>query len=164
MSTFNIILIIIAILAFYFLFYSIVRKKNTLMDFTFEHTNFLSWSEEELSLLNKLNEYRLSEKLNMVLRDDDMILLAQGRTQYLIDNNITKELHTNFFKHRQPYLDIGLESISENATYAYRNVFRAMKGSQDHNYNMLKEDWLYIGISIQNNSLGKKYVSLILAK
>lgn len=154
----------IIIIIFLILMWVWNKTRPTLLDFTFEHTNILIWGKDHLDLLFQIQEYRLSNGLNILKKDDDMKILAQARTQYIIDNDIRIELHRHFFKHRQPYLDIGLESISENASYGYRGIFEQFKLSKSHNDNMLKEDWIYVGLSIRENHLGKNVVSLILAK
>lgn len=154
----------IIIIIFLILMWVWKKTRSTFLDFTFEHTNILIWGKDHLDLLFQIQEYRLSNGLNILKKDDDMKILAQARTRYLIDNDIRIELHRHFFKHRQPYLDIGLESISENVSYKYRKVFAQWKLSKSHNDNILKPDWIYVGISIQENHLNEKYVSLILSK
>lgn len=164
MTALPIILIILSGASLIMLIFVFSRKKPSILDFTFEHTTNISIGKDHKELLNKIQAYRIANGKEVLMLDDDMILLARSRTRYLIDNNITKDLHRYFLKHRQSYMDMGLDLISENVSYGYRNVFDQWVKSEGHNSNMLHDKWIYVGLSIEENHLGKKYISLILAK
>jgi len=169
LDTWAIILIVLIVLAAIFVIIFARQRKPSILDFTFEHTENISIGKDHKELLDKVQAHRIEHGKTPLLLDDYMIMLARSRTarsrtRYLIDNDITIKLHKNFLKHRQSYMDMGLDLISENVSYGYRNVFDQWVKSEVHNENMLYDDWTFVGLSIEENHLGKKYVSLILAK
>jgi len=164
MTTLQIILSVMIFLALIYVFIFARQRKPSILDFTFEHTENISIGKDHKELLDKVQAHRIEHGKTPLLLDDYMIMLARSRTRYLIDNDITIKLHKNFLKHRQSYMDMGLDLISENVSYGYRNVFDQWVKSEVHNENMLYDDWTFVGLSIEENHLGKKYVSLILAK
>ena len=138
-------------------------KEETKTELVF--TNWIEWKSAEAELLRKINEYRVNNELPPISSNDDMKNLADKRTAYWKKMVFTKDdnLHRNFLRDRQPYLDKGWLNISENASLGYRKVFIQWAESDSHNRNMLSV-WTYAGVSIIKDFNGKQLTCLILGK
>jgi len=139
------------------------RKKNPI----FEISNWFTWTKRETELFDKINKHRIANGCDLLQADDSMFQLANTRTNFWITNDYTHKdnLHEGFFGHRQMYMDMGLQNISENISFGYENtVFEKWVESEGHNKNMIKKEWVYVGISAEFNHDHKLVVCLILAR
>lgn len=167
METPTIILIVVMILSFSLLAYILIKNQKRKNKTVFEHRNFFSWTKDEVELFDKINKHRIANEVNLLQADDHMLQLAKQRTSFWITDEYTHKdnLHDGFFAHRQIYMDMGLQNISENISFGYENtVFEKWVESKGHNKNMIHEQWIYCGISIEYNHDNKKVVCLILAR
>lgn len=136
----------------------------------FKHNNFNPdnnievLTNEEIDLLELLNQYRVENKLERLKVDAIFHQVALQRTTTMIsENNIS---HAGFALAIQPIVQIGL-SAGENIAYGYNSnesVLRAWISSEKHRQNILKETWLYTGISLQEDDNGRKYYCQIFVK
>jgi len=147
--------------------YILISNQKRKKKIVFEQSNWFTWTEREVELFVKINKHRIANGADLLYADDSMFQLANTRTNFWITNDYTHKdnLHENFFGHRQKYMDMGLQNISENISFGYENtVFEKWVESENHNKNMIKKEWVYAGISIERNHNDKLLVCLILAR
>lgn len=166
-STSTIILIVVMILSLSILAYMLIGNRKRKKRIVFEHSNWFTWTKKEVELFDKINKHRIANGADLLQADDSMLQLAKTRTNFWITNDYTHKdnLHENFFAHRQMYMDMGLQNISENISYGYENtIFEKWTESEGHNKNMIKKEWKYCGISVEFNHLDKMVVCVVFSR
>ena len=165
MTLTTIILVIVLIVSFSILCWMYFNKKLIKKDIIYHPSNYFTWTLEEKNLLEEINKYRKKEGRERLSADDNMLVFARSRVGFWIRNNYTRDdnFHKNLLGQRLMYMDMGLDNVSENVSFEYKNVLEAWKKSDSHNRNMLM-NWKYAGVGIDYNLQGDKYVSLILAR
>ncbi len=125
----------------------------------------IDWTQQDYDLVIAVNGYRFENNKSVLLFDDKMKRLSQGRVQWWEDHNTPdKELHFGFPLHAQIYLDKDYNKISENVQAGYTKFLRAYTKSDRHNESILKDDWKYIAATIKKFKDNRYRVCLILSK
>lgn len=115
-----------------------------------QEDNTLEWDLKELELFDKINSYRIENKVNPLKLDKVHRELALMRN---IDNTEVDSIsHEGFATVHNILIEgKGLKRAGENLGYKYtkiETVLEAWKKSEDHNRNMLNPNWIYSGLSI----------------
>ena len=119
----------------------------------------------EVEALELINDYRLSQGLNILSDMDIVKSVAYSHTDYMLENNAIS--HDNFFK-RSEYLKshTGAERVSENVAYGYssaRTLVNAWLESDGHREN-IEGDFTNFDISAEQNEEGRWYYTNIFIK
>lgn len=119
---------------------------------------------DEIDLLSLVNEYRYEHGVDRLNGD---LMFHQIAYQRNIDNSINGYIsHDGFGTTMQPIFDMGM-TAGENLGFKYslpETVFKAWIESESHRENILKESWLYTGISIYIDDNGDIYYCQIFVK
>jgi uncharacterized protein YkwD len=124
-----------------------------------------SYKTSELALLKLINIYRGECSLNSLSVSQHIAKLCQDHNFYMIK---THSISHDYFTFRSDNIQCVLHAtmVGENIAYNYVNVqstLTAWKNSPGHDEN-LKGDFNIAGVSIEEDSIHRKYVTLILAK
>ncbi len=101
-----------------------------------------NYSEE---LLDLINQYRTSNRLNALYYDRKLTAIAEGHSTYMYRRNVLS--HDNF---HERFVQSGSDSCVENVGWNYPapgDEFNAWRKSEEHNANMLARDIRKAGIS-----------------
>lgn len=139
-------------------------SKNEIDRVEFIPQNVIEWEDNEKLLFNMINEYRIDNNVQKIIPDDVHYELAINRNYENIE--IGTISHEKFSKTFRILIHSGLNWAGENLAFGYtknESVLKAWIKSERHNKNLLREDWVYGGLSIiQDNKY--KYYCLILSK
>ena len=122
-----------------------------------------SYSTIELETMNLINEYRLSEGLNVLIKINHLSYKAEEHDDYMIKNNLVN--HDNFTDRSLNIIEVlGARRVSENIAYNYKTPQAAVEAwlkSVGHKEN-IKGNFTHFGISIRENPInGRKYYTNI---
>jgi len=123
------------------------------------------YNQDELDVMNKINDYRVSVGLNVLLKNDYVSLKSEEHnSKMIIDNNLS---HDGFVSRSNDIIStLGAIKVSENVAYNYNSsqaVLDAWLNSPLHKENIVG-DYTHFGISIRIDSMGKKYYTNIFIK
>jgi len=119
----------------------------------------------EIEIMELINEYRISQGLEILHHNEIVKGRAFSHTHYMIENDHVS--HDNFYS-RKKYLEIniGANKVSENVAYAYssaKSVVNAWIKSEGHRKN-LEGDFTDFEVSAEQNAEGKWYYTNIFIK
>lgn len=130
----------------------------------FNHSNTYEWNTQENDLLNNINSYRIDNNINELIPDDTHYTLALQRNNDNINSDeITHKDFPIVFKY---LIDSGQEWAGENLAYGYsttEGVLNAWIKAERHNTNLLREDWIYVGIKVTKYN-NRKYYCILFSK
>jgi uncharacterized protein YkwD len=129
--------------------------------------DFRTMSKEELALGKMVNEYRISYGLKPLFYEMLHYKVSTTRVEYFTSKKLgTKLSHEGFFGEASELYSMGLH-VAENIAFGYgtnEGVLEGWKKSYLHNKALLKPDWEFTGISIKEDSNGRKYYCQIFGK
>jgi len=144
--------------------FSCRRRKKKKVEFI-SIDNYQNWAKIEQEIYNLMNTYRFAHGKSMLQSDYFCREQAKIRTFYCISvQHATHEQYGVIVKNGKA---VGLEKIAENLAYGYYSsagTVNAFKNSSPHSINILKDDWKYTGVSVQEDEMGRKYVCVTFAK
>lgn len=125
-----------------------------------------SYSTTELDLMNKINDYRVSNGLNALQAINHISFKSAEHNDYMITNDVVG--HQQFEQRANNIKQVlGAVQVSENVAYNFQSnqgVLNAWLLSDGHKEN-LEGDYTHFGISIKTNPMnGKKYYTNIFMK
>lgn len=124
-----------------------------------------NYSPSELETLALINEYRVSKGLSSLKKNDYISLKSEEHNNDMITNNEVS--HNGFVDRSECIMSVlGAKKVGENVAYNYctsQSVVSAWLNSPCHKEN-IEGDYNNFGISIRENSEGKKYYTNIFAK
>ena len=121
-------------------------------------------NNDEVEFMLTLNNYRKKNGLKWVMVDEFASLVEHGCIMYMMANGIS---HEQLQQRRSDLALNGATNIQEIVTGNFTTVKGAFLGfvnSPKHEKIILDKNVNTCGISIQNNSNGKKYVAVIFFK
>ena len=124
-----------------------------------------TYKPSEIMLLELINVYRAQCSLDTLVSNQHISKLCQDHNIYMIQ---THNISHCYFTYRADNIEqtLNASKVGENIAYNYTNplsILNAWKNSPGHDEN-LKVDFNTIGVSIEEDSIHHKYVTLILAK
>ena len=122
-----------------------------------------SYSEIELETMDLINEYRVSEGLNALIKSNYLSYKAEEHDYYMIQYNLVN--HDNFIDRSQNIINVlGARRVSENIAYNYKSPKAAVDAwllSTGHK-KVIDGNFTHFGISIRENPInGRKYYTNI---
>lgn len=127
-------------------------------------TNY-SYTAEEALTLAIINEYRVNNGLNALERDGFVSLKCEEHSLKMASDGLVS--HNGFVERAASITKAyGSTIIGENVAYDYntaKGVVNAWIASPEHKKNM-EGDYTHFGISIREDSLGRKYYTNIFIK
>jgi hypothetical protein len=147
-------------------------------------SDIFSWSDDELELYRLTDNHRFKLGLIPLLTEVQHHIGATARTTYGIDNNRKTKFNHAGLKVVREYLQrLGVKDVGENTAYGYGSMKGAFGrieiknskgeviqkasgwiGSPSHRRNLENPNWKWTGISVQEDSEGRKYYSQIFGK
>jgi len=95
-----------------------------------------NWTNEEFDFISDLNIYRHDLGLSLIVHDDKMKILSQGRVKmWILDKVNIRNLHDGFKFHSLRYLKQGYAELDELAQAGYTgySILQKYKLSSNHN-------------------------------
>ncbi|PCH72885.1 MAG: hypothetical protein COB98_11475 [Flavobacteriaceae bacterium] len=131
-----------------------------------ELTNKASYSGIEASIIDLLNEHRLSKGLNPVSPLDIISLESSSHTDYMIKNG---EISHNNFNERAAFLieNANAVTVGENVAYGYstaKGVVAGWLNSEAHRLTIENPSYTNVGISIKTNNDNRNYFTNMFIK
>lgn len=131
----------------------------------FEPNNNIEYLDlEEIELFIWINDYRVENGIEPLEADKLFNDVASDRTIRMIQDGECS--HVGFSDAIQPIVSMGF-AAGENIAYGFstnESVYKAFINSEEHRKNILRTDWIYTGISIQEDENGKKYYCQIFVR
>lgn len=132
-----------------------------------EYTVFnYSPNEEELSLLEKLNAYRLSKNLKSLVINTEICGVCYKNNQRMINNGKINHDGSDL-RFEEILVTQNAISVSENLAYNFKTADAVIQGwltSSKHKLNLENPRMTHFGLAITTNEYGKKYYTNIFAK
>lgn len=126
---------------------------------TYSHSSF------ELELLDLVNEYRVNQGLNALTIIEHISYVSGEHSDYMIYENQVS--HDNFSQRKTNMQQVlGAIRVGENVAFGYSTATAALNAwiqSDSHRAN-LEGDYTHFGISVKNNSEGKKFYTNMFIK
>ena len=123
------------------------------------------YTEVELEVLNRINEYRLESGLEELVPLPEASREAANHTDYMIE--VGEVSHDNFPERFNNLVrTTGAIAVSENVAFGYRTadaVFTAWLNSESHKANIVG-DYTHFGISVKENDENRSYFTNIFLK
>ena len=143
-------------------------SKNETVDATPIKQNVLThydYAANETELVSLINDYRVSQGLNILILDNYVTKVAENHDIYMIGKDAISH---DFFNQR--FQDIVANAngkkVAENVAYKFNNaqsVLNAWINSPEHKLNLLG-DFTHFGISIKTNANGVLFYTNIFTK
>jgi|688.fasta_scaffold391859_2 uncharacterized protein YkwD len=129
------------------------------------HTYEYREDEFDLQVINDVNTYRVQQGLNTLVTSNHISYICSTHNDYMI---LSHTLDHSYFYDRATNIQRVLHAtrIGEVIAYNYQtssSVVTAWTNSQSHR-RILESDFTHIGVSVSEDSLDRKHVTLILAK
>jgi len=142
------------------------EKKVEIKSFS-PNYDFRTMSKEELALGEIINDYRISNGLKPLFYEMTHYGVSTKRVEYFVSKPPDTTLsHEGFSKDISELYSMGLH-VAENIAFGYgtkEGVLEGWKRSYSHNKALLKPDWEFTGVSIKEDSNGRKYYCQIFGK
>lgn len=124
------------------------------------------YNDAELETLALINDYRVSNGLNALEKNNHVSHKAEEHNKYMMNKNVVN--HDGFEERSKNIIKaLKAKNVSENIAYNYnspKGAFDAWLDSPSHKINIVG-DYSHIGISIRENlANGKKYYTSIFVK
>ncbi len=122
-------------------------------------------TEIEVSVLEKVNNYRISVGLNALEKANAIKESAYNHSQYMLQEMMAS--HDFFFNRRSRLQMEGAITVSENVAFGFTSassVVNAWINSESHRVNM-EGDYSHFNVSVlRDKETGKHYFTLIFVK
>ncbi|PCI06216.1 MAG: hypothetical protein COB81_01415 [Flavobacteriaceae bacterium] len=131
-----------------------------------ELTNAASYTGLEASIIDLLNEHRVSLGLNPLSPLDIISMESSSHTDYMIEND---EISHNNFSERAAYLieNANAITVGENVAYGYstaKGVVTGWLNSEAHRLTIENPTYTNVGISIKTNDNNRNYFTNMFIK
>lgn len=153
--------IIVSLAVVFAVFYLFLPRKKSKTKVKEDTDIKYYYTEFELELAFKINDYRKSLNLNPVILNDYISLICADHNTDMIGQNLAS--HNGFTERVFRIMDnLGATSVGENIAYNFLSadaIIQAWLKSPEHKKNLENPEWNIIGLSTLN-----KYTTTIFAK
>ena len=153
------------ILLLFYLFISCSPDQDTIYFDRIPETK-VEYSQIEMEVLVLVNDYRVKKSMDELVTLNFISSVALTHTIYMVDRGVVS--HDNFpERYHNLILYASAKEVGENVAYGYGTAAGVVKGwtsSKKHTVLMKEPDYTHFGISVEKNSEGRNYFTLIFIK